>query len=957
MKKRKSLVVLALLLVTAIFSTSVFAAGSFTDVTDNTPYKNAIITLTKLGVINGYEDGTFRPDHTITRAEFTAIITRVLGADEVQIEPTEFTDIADHWARYNIKTAYDRGIINGMGDGTFQPEQSVTYEQALKMVVCTLGYGTSAEASGGWPTGYLQQADALKLTKTVSGVKSTEPAPRGVIAQVVYNALEIKMQEQNGASWETTEKTLMKDYLKIEKIKGIVTGIEDSVTEENTVKLLQGQMGVLVDGDEIVLDFSSYTEDASTLKQYLGNTITAYYRLSIKDDEAVLLVIDDETVKNTETFVNYDDIYSFDGQTFKYYDQDDKIKSIKFDSENISIIYNGKIVKKTDDVNIDGKGYAATDALQMWLDPENENFIYGDVKITDSGADGMANLIVVNDYEVIVANKVPSVSDYRISDKLKTGNYLILDPNSVEYTCSIIKDGKEIPITSIKTGDVVLYAKSLDGSMYTAYVTSKTVAGTITSVSNDGLVTINGTQYRVNQTCYDYLAGKGEIKAGASVTFYVDKMDNVVYGTIAAEQKLPYGFIVNSSYDETDELGYMSVFLPPSTVKSMKTRDKVKLNGASYSYEALAGHLRESALRNNQDAEMAGKIYGSGQEVTVTDYSQIAKIGTSNNEVTSVITLDEEEGVINEDSDRLVRYKSLGNYKYTKTNDFNSEFYINSSTTILYIPQDRNDKTKYAKRISSSAFTVGDSYWVEAYDVNSSKYASLVLLYGKGGSETSVGRTTPYSVVAEAPLRYDDDGEIINRLELYSSKNKLTEQDTADDVEFSDVEVGDVIQFGLDTSNRATDRQNILKFSDIRSVLDSNIYDWNDSKFEHFYRNDDGEIEYYNKTNLVPYSRVFMANVLEVNTEDNTIRVTRNAIDENGQQIGEEKEERFTIRSTSTSFIRMESNYKSFSTTAEGTSEAISIEDLKGAVDYGNDCSKIMIYTQSGNVPFIVIYK
>lgn len=957
MKKRKSLAVLALLLVTAIFSTSVFASTSFTDINDNTLYKDAIITLTKLGVINGYEDGTFRPDNTITRAEFTAIITRTLGAEDVKVEPTEFTDIADHWARYNIKTAYDRGIIAGMGDGTFQPDKSVTYEQALKMVVCTLGYGTSAEASGGWPTGYLQQADALKLTKTISGVKSTEPASRGVIAQIVYNALEIKMQEQNGSSWEMTEKTLMRDYLKVEKIKGVVTGIEDSVTEENTVKLLQGQMGILVNGEEVILDFTSYTEDASSLKQYLGNTITAYYRISIKDDESVLLVIDDETVKNTETLVDYDDIYSFDGQTFKYYDKDNKVRSIKFDTENISIIYNGKIVKKTDTVNIGEKSYTAIEALNRWLDPLSEDLIYGDVKITDSGADGLANLVLINDYEVIVANKVPTTSDYRISDKLKTGNYLILDPNSVEYTCSIIKDGKEIPITSIKTGDVILYSRSLDGSMYTAYVTSKTVSGLISSVSNDGLVTIDGTQYRVNQTCYDYLAGKGEIKAGASVTFYVDKMNNVVYGTIAEEQKLPYGFIVNSSYDETDEIGYMSVFMPPSAVKSMKVRDKVKLNGASYSYDAFADHLQDSAQRSNQDAEMAGKIYGSGQEVTKTDFSQIAKIGTSNNQVTSVITLDEEEGVINEDSDRLVRYKSLGNYKYTKTNDFNSEFYINSSTTILYIPQDRNDKTKYAKRVSSSAFTVGDSYWVEAYDVNSSKYASLVLLYGKGGSETSVGRTTPYSVVAEIPQRYDDDGEIINRLQLYNSKNKVSEQDTADDIEFSDVEVGDVIQFGLDTSNRATDRQNIFKFSDIRTVLDSNNYDWNDSKFEHFYRNDDGEIEYYNKTNLVPYSRIFMANVLEVNPEDNTIRVTRNAIGENGQQIGEEKEERFTIRPTSTAFIRMESNYKSFSPNAEGTSEALSIEDLKGAVDYGNDCSKIMIYAQSGSIPFIAIYK
>ena len=119
-----------------------------------------------------------------------------------------------------------------MGDGTFAPDAPVTYEQALKMVVCTLGYVQFAENLGEWPEGFIKQANTLDLTKKVNSTGYSEGATRGMIAQVLYNALEIPIYENNGYNWVATEKTLMQDYLKVKKLKGTLVGVEDYLTED-----------------------------------------------------------------------------------------------------------------------------------------------------------------------------------------------------------------------------------------------------------------------------------------------------------------------------------------------------------------------------------------------------------------------------------------------------------------------------------------------------------------------------------------------------------------------------------------------------------------------------------------------------------------------------------------------------------------------------------------------------
>lgn len=105
---------------------------AFTDIKGHWAQKN-IENLAEKGVVNGYTDGSFRPDRMISRAEFAAILVQALGLTNKGSK--EFDDTKEHWARQAISTAYAYGIIQGYDPVTFGPDDFITREQMAQMVV------------------------------------------------------------------------------------------------------------------------------------------------------------------------------------------------------------------------------------------------------------------------------------------------------------------------------------------------------------------------------------------------------------------------------------------------------------------------------------------------------------------------------------------------------------------------------------------------------------------------------------------------------------------------------------------------------------------------------------------------------------------------------------------------------------------------------------------------------
>lgn len=110
--------------------------NSFSDVAEDAWYNNAISTLTNAGLLNGYPDGRFGPNDNITRAEFAAIAVRFFTdeAEDVKITGDAFPDIAKSWANYEINLAYALDLVQGTGEGTFEPDRQITRAEAMTIV-------------------------------------------------------------------------------------------------------------------------------------------------------------------------------------------------------------------------------------------------------------------------------------------------------------------------------------------------------------------------------------------------------------------------------------------------------------------------------------------------------------------------------------------------------------------------------------------------------------------------------------------------------------------------------------------------------------------------------------------------------------------------------------------------------------------------------------------------------
>lgn len=165
-------------------------ASSFPDVPANAPYAEAVQVLSEMGIIQGDTSGNFNPNNTVTRAQTAAFLCRLLGIEDTAKvkRATTFSDVPEsHWASGYIAAIADMGIISGYGNGEFKPNNSVTYAQIIKMLVCAWGYGDMAVEQGGYPNGYIAVANNLGITEQLN-FNSTQNCPRKDVAVLIYNS-------------------------------------------------------------------------------------------------------------------------------------------------------------------------------------------------------------------------------------------------------------------------------------------------------------------------------------------------------------------------------------------------------------------------------------------------------------------------------------------------------------------------------------------------------------------------------------------------------------------------------------------------------------------------------------------------------------------------------------------------------------------------------------------------
>ena len=259
-----------------------FAGAAFTDQADIKVDAEVVDTLVSLGVINGYTDGSFKPNDTVTRAEMAKMIyvlrTGNSDASAYNNDKTTFTDINGHWARGYVKYCQSLGIIAGQSATTFAPDQTVTAQEAAKMLLVTLGYDAQKAGLVGttWASKTNALADENGLLEDVN-TSFTGPCPRQYAAQLIYNAIDAPTVVWRDDAYTTNNygngdnPTIGEKYMGLHSVEGILTYFqkEDGKDTYNaTVENITKKDGTALSGKNVIdeQNFSKIAKDFYSLK-------------------------------------------------------------------------------------------------------------------------------------------------------------------------------------------------------------------------------------------------------------------------------------------------------------------------------------------------------------------------------------------------------------------------------------------------------------------------------------------------------------------------------------------------------------------------------------------------------------------------------------------------------------------------------------------------------------------
>ena len=495
----------AILAAIMVLSTTAVFSAADGDADANVPELSSIV-LEGLGIMDDFSDSL------ITRKSFTYSAAKLIGFERSDSRTgTRFQDVPENDSAYAaIEFAVERGMINGYGEGAFRPNDFVSQDEAIKIVVSALGYGELAAATGGYPVGYYKTAQSLNL---LSGIKASggEALTCANAARLLYNALDARVLsmssmivDANGSYNTAPGKTVLSEYHYMYKYREIVTATQNA----------GGGRGFAKIGTETFCDANGLADGL------FGYEVMAY--VYDKDGERELRIIH-KTGRNDELTVLSKDIEASTTLTsFAYYNASMALRRANV-SPVADMIYNGELYNE----------FSPSDMM-----PTD-----GEVTLIDNDNDGEYDVIHVTQYSIVAVASVSRI-DYKITNKYQYNGAvrtLEMDASDREKFLTVTKGGYEASFYDIKADDILLAEVSKSGNVISVEICDFSVTGTITDADiNEKIVWIDGFDYDVAPGFFEARENGDlntpELQWGMSAEFFFDSFDRVAYISVPGDE-------------------------------------------------------------------------------------------------------------------------------------------------------------------------------------------------------------------------------------------------------------------------------------------------------------------------------------------------------------------------------------------------------------------------------------
>lgn len=753
--RRMGSILLVTVLLVGICNLSVIVSAAGED------YERETTLLTEIGILEGLGNGNLGLNQEVTRGQFAAMIYRMLDLSEIQTDAF-FSDVPNsHWAYKYVQAVTLQGYLNGDQDGRFRPDDTITTQEAVKVLTAVLGYTYPAEQAGGYPMGYLSIGGTIGVLRGVdAGTEKT--LTRGETAKMIYNCLTIGLMRQvsygNEISYEVdNESTLLTEYLKMTSIRGTVTA--------NYWVNLSGEDKI--GKEQVVIDGFLYYVGKTDIADYVGSSVRAYVKLNQEDPVQTVLYY--ELLSDQETIVVREDNISPETTVQQFvYMEDNKKKAITI-PQDVTFIWNGK---------------TKFDFGAQTLQPET-----GTVTLTmDSG---VPVVISVKSYE------------NRVVDSVSEGTKTIYYKNNIAPTnledlqiqYKINKMGIQAELGDLEENDILSIAQSEDGTVIDIIVSTEQMSGTITQVSDDGYA-IDGMTYPISA---DY-AGKS-LELGKEGTFYFNAFGKIVYASYdAVERSYAYLFETDYGSDLSSKL-YLKLLTMSGTVEEKTAASKVTLNGQQVSAENAAAALKADQLIKVQ--------YNANGEVR--------SIDTAYDNTSDGAPLYDTEEFSKDFETTEMRYLT------NRFSDGTNLYYITDSTPVMTVAFDVNGEVsdkECSVLNASGVFSSGSRYSnMVFYDLDADTRVPKIIVRKENVGASSVNVSSAACVVDQIYQTVDKDGMAVRGLRYYrngqlyetpvdddvvstrnnNSTDSTSVPDVFKNVAFDDLQRGDVIQFSTNT--------------------------------------------------------------------------------------------------------------------------------------------------------------
>lgn len=726
--------------------------------------------LNQLGCIKNAVE--FDYSKKISRGEFAQYIANLINYGEDYSDERgvfEFNDVESDSEYYSaVSSLLNRGAIIGVGEGYYEPDTEITFNQACAIAVRLMGYELYKLPDNENDIFYWTEANKEKLLDGIK-VKNTDNMTGEQAIQFLFNMLNahVVSQDFDESSFTlTNENTFLHDYMNLGYVEGVVTANTKTDLYSGAGSANEGY--IKVDGQLYKLDSVKDIDD------YLGKKVRIYYDLSDESEGKAIYVL---SRYNSYTHVTADMIDRFDvteGKLYYYEDGTNKEKSVTLNM-NTSIIFNGKAVDYEHD-------------KKLLFEPDA-----GEITFIDNNRDSKPEVAIISSYVYYKVSPINSETPVMYDElgvqpdmKLDGDNILIYE-NGTQISVSQLSEqalAMVMPSRVIfeKNGNTSFMKADLENSELIRIELCKSLAdGEVKKFNkNSENVTIESTEYNLSKIFTKELSiypQNPNLKApaiGAMVTAKLDKYGNAAFFEINSySQGLKYGFVKRIVHDtESDEEKYIarifnedgehiSVELPEKVKVYKKWDENAKLTDTTYYGKRITA---ENLANIN-----GGTFYRQMVKYNLNKDGKLNEIYLADTTNTTSVLGKKDLSFYVADNVFMKGYTSVGGVTYQGYQIGSWFEYKNNFTVYFKIPKSASGED-YEYSTSKTQLFI-DYKDIDYYDLTEAGEVGCAVKYVEGASKTgtSSGKATPLIITQDIEPYWDEKTEEVRyRIEAYT---------------------------------------------------------------------------------------------------------------------------------------------------------------------------------------------